>query len=238
MNMNTKRAVAVMAASVTLLCVGMSSATSASIQVDTAAYNNRHWMTVFTNEVPLTWNWPTNATSATLAIVGMNSSLTTDFAPATSNYLWEAFTGDTPAKEDVCDLTLTFYKESSTVVGSLTSRLAIVQAPFGLSPVDTGASDETWTSLTLMGNVVLPYDGRWTAATEAATVSQLVIAKEDGMTQTNNLADASGYLGWKLESSAWGNGTFNLALTFPGTVMDAWTATLVRLPTGIIILIM
>ena len=236
MNMNTKRAVVAMAVLVTLLGAGMSGATSASIQVDTAAYNNRHWMTVFTNEVPLTWDWPTNATSATLAIVGMNSSLTTNFTSQTSNCLWRAFAGGTPENEDVCDLILTFYKDGSSVVGSLTSRLAIAQATFGSSPVDTAASDKKWTSL--RGNVLLPYDGRWTAVTAAATVSQLVIAKEGDMTQTNSLADASGYMGWKLEPSAWGSGTFNLALTFPGTVPDAWTATLVRLPTGTIIIIM
>jgi len=84
---------------------------------------------------------------------------------------------------------------------------------------------------------VLPYDGLWNTATVAATVSQLVIAKEGGMTQTNSLADASGYLGWKLGQSEWGIGTFNLALTFPGTVTDPWTATLTRLPAGTVIII-
>lgn len=233
--MNMKRALAAMAASVTLLGAGMSWATSASIHVDTAAYNNRHWMTVFTNEVPLTWSWPATATSAQLEIVGMHSSLTTNFTLAVSNCLWQAFAGATPATEDVCDLTLTFYKDGSTVVNVLTSKLAIVQAAFGIASIDTVAPSKSWSSL--KGDVVLPYDRLWSTTSAAATVSQLVIAKEGGMTETKGLTDASGYVGWKVEKSAWGMGTFNLALTFPGTEMDAWTATLTRVPAGTVIIV-
>jgi hypothetical protein len=61
-----------------------------------------------------------------------------------------------------------------------------------------------------------------------------VIAKEGGATQTNNLAGASGYFGWKLRAGGWGYGTFNLALTFPGTEGE-WDASLAYIPGGTMI---
>jgi hypothetical protein len=232
-NMTTTRAVAAMAASATLLTAGMSGATSAPIQVDTAPYNNRHWMTVFTNEVPLDWRWPAAATQAELAITGMNTSFTTNLTTAVSNCVWRPFTGAVPQAEDVCDLTLTFRNSGSIVVGVLTSRLAVVKAAFGPTSVDTALPEKNWT--TVKDSVVLPYDGRWTAATASGRTSQLAIQKQGGALQTNSLADASGYVGWKLKNSAWGFGTFDLTLTFPGTVADGWTATLRRQPDGTMI---
>jgi hypothetical protein len=235
-SMNTKTAVAAMAASATLLGAGISGATSAPIQVDTAPRNNRHWMTVFTNEVPLRWNWPDAATSATLEIVGMNTVFTTNFTQSASNWLWRPFTGTMPQAEDLCDLTLTFHDSDSAVVGALTSRLAILKAAFGPTAVDTASPEKNWT--TVKENLVLPYDGSWAAATADATASQLVIAKTDGsMTQTNTLADASGYVGWKNRNSDWGFGTFDLTLTFPGTVEEGWAATLTRLADGTVIIV-
>jgi len=236
-SMNTKTAVAAMAASATLWGAGISGATSAPIQVDTAPRNNRHWMTLFTNEVPLRWDWPAAATSATLEIVGMNTAFTTNFTQSASNWLWRPFTGTMPQAEDLCDLTLTFRNSGSAVVGVLTSRLAVIKAAFGPTAVDTASPEKRWT--TIKENLVLSYDAAWTAATAAATVSQLVIAKTDGsMTQTNSLADASGYVGWKLKGSEWGFGTFNLDLTFPGTVEEGWAATLTRLADGTVIIIL
>jgi hypothetical protein len=232
-SMTTTRAVAAMAVSATLLTTGMSGATSAPIQVDTAPYNNRHWMTVFTNEVPLDWTWPATATEAELAVNGMNTSFTTNLTTTVSNCVWRPFTGAMPQAEDVCDLTLTFRNSESVVVGVLTSRLAVIKAAFGPTSVDTASPEKNWT--TIKDTVVLPYDARWTAATADAKVSQLVIQKQGGSLQTNSLADASGYVGWKLKNSAWGFGTFSLALTFPGTVEQGWPATLKRLPDGTMI---
>lgn len=232
-SMTTTRAVAAIAASATLLTAGMSGATSAPIQVDTAPYNNRHWMTVFTNEVPLRWTWPATATQAELAVNGMNTSFTTNLTTTVSNCVWRPFTGAVPQAEDVCDLTLTFRNSGSVVVGVLTSRLAVVKAAFGPTSVDTAMPEKAWA--TIKDTVVLPYDGRWTAATAGAKVSQLVIQKLGGALQTNSLADASGYVGWKLKNSAWGFGTFDLTLTFPGTVEEGWEATLMRLPDGTMI---
>ena len=231
--MTTTRAVAAMAASAILLTTGMSGATSAPIRVDTAPYNNRHWMTVFTNEVPLDWTWPASAAQAELAITGMTASFTTNLTTAVSNCVWRPFTGAVPQTEDVCDLTLTFRNSGSAVVCVLTSRLAVVKAAFGPTSVDTASPAKNWT--TIKDTVVLPYDGRWTAATATARTSQFVIQKVGGVTQTNSLADASGYVGWKLKNSTWGFGTFDLTLTFPGTVLEGWTATLTRLPAGTMI---
>jgi len=209
---------------------GAASEPSAPILVDTSPCHNRHWTTVFTNAVPLRWNWVTNAQSAELAITGMNSSFVTNFTDlSTTNWVWPAFAPSEPSAEDVYDLTLTF-KDNNAVVGALTSRLAVVTAAFGKTAVIPTPGDKPWP--TLKGNVVIPYDAEWTEATENATTSRVVIAKQGGITQANAMADASGYFGWKVKRGNWGYGTFNLALTFPGTVTNGWDATLVRLAEG------
>ena len=191
---------------------------------------NRCWETVFTNEVSLEWAWHTKATSAQLGIVGMNSTFATNFTEVTSNYLWRAFSANTPSAEDVYDLTLTFYGSGYAVVGVLTSRMVVVTGAFGEAAVDPGPSEVKWVKVE--ENVVIPYNAGWAEATHDATSSLLVIAKTGGVMQTNALTDACGYFGWKIRRSDWGYGTFNLALTFSETVTNAWDAVLVRVPDG------
>jgi hypothetical protein len=56
----------------------------------------------------------------------------------------------------------------------------------------------------------------------------LVIAKEEESRRPTPLSDAAGFFGWKIRNSDWGYGTFDLALTFPETVTNAWDAELLR----------
>jgi len=230
-NMKTTSAAAL--AAVAMAGAGMSGAESAPILVDTSPVHNRHWTTAFTNEIPLRWNWVTNADSAELAVTGMNGSFMTNFTDtAATSWVWPAFASAVPAAEDVYDLTLTF-KDNQAIVGVLTSKLTVVTAAFGQSKVIPTPEDKPWPSV--KENAVIPYDAEWAEATADATASRVVIAKQGGIIQTNALADASGYLGWKLRRSDWGYGTFTLALTFPGTVTNAWDATLVRNADGMMI---
>ncbi|MDD4019958.1 MAG: hypothetical protein PHV28_18680, partial [Kiritimatiellae bacterium] len=206
-NMKTTSAAALLAAAAMTGAgvTGAASDPSVPILVDTSPCHNRHWTTVFTNAVPLRWNWVTNADSAQLEIVGMNGSVATNFTDvAVTNWVWQAFAPSGPSAEDVYDLTLTF-KDDNAVVGALTSRLAVVTAAFGQTKVVTTPEDKPWP--TLKGNVVLPYDAEWTEATEHATNSRVVIAKQGGITQTNALTDANGYFGWKVKRGDWGYGT-------------------------------
>ncbi len=230
--MNKTSAAAVLTAAVVMMGANSSFALSDPVLVNTSPSQNRRWTTVFTNEVPLQWAWNTNAASAQLDIVGMNSTVTVDFTEVTSNYLWQAFSGTTPSTEDVYDLTLTFYNSGSAVVGALTSRLAVVTGALGQTGVISTSEGTPWPKLTK--NAVISYEAGWTNATAAASESRLTIAKEGGMTQTNALPDTSGYFGWKVRRSDWGYGTFNLALTFPGTEGE-WNGTVVRVPEGMVI---
>jgi len=228
--MNATRAAAVLAAAA--LSAGTVSAVSEPVPVDAfPGRDNRHWITVRTNAVPLRWEWNTNAASARLAIAGMNGTVVTDFPSATSNWVWTAFNSAVPPSEDVYALTLTFYGGGGAVVGAMTSRLAVVSGAFGQTSVDPSpGKGAAWNKVS--ENAVIPYDAGWTEATAAAASAQLVIAKAGGLVQTNTLADASGYYGWKTKTSVWGYGTFGLALSFPGTVTNEWDATLVRVPDG------
>lgn len=198
---------------------------STPVLVD-AAYRNKHWMTVYTNTVPLTWDWNTNAANATLAISGMNSAFATNFASVTSNYLWQVSETAVPSEEDVYDLTLTFYATGGATVGALTSRLAVVTGSFGQTPVNPVTGSRSWSQV--KSNVVIPYDVSWPEAPTNATVTtQLVIAKNAAAVETNTYANVAGYMGWKLVHSAWGYGTFGLTLSFPGST-NIWTAELTR----------
>jgi hypothetical protein len=226
-DMKTTSAAAMLAA-VTMMGAGAAGAVSEPMTVNTSPVANRYWETVYTNEVTVSWRWAaTNAVSAELSVSGMGGEvLVTNVTRAVSNVLWRAFASVSPEAEDVYDLRLTFYNGSEAVVGVQTSRLAVVKSAFGKASVDPGLNDKTWD--TVKDNVVIPYDAGWAAATDGAAGGRLVIAKSGGETQTNTLADAGGYFGWKIRKSGWGYGTFNLALTFPGTVTNAWDATLAR----------
>jgi hypothetical protein len=232
-SMNKTSAAAVLAAAAMTVGTGAASGFSEAVAVNTSPVRNLRWSTVYTNAIPLAWNWPANAVGARLEIVGMNGTYTTNVTTAVSNCLWTAFASSAPSSEDVYDLTLTFLNSGDAVVGALTSRLAVVTGAFGETAVDPGPSDRKWTKV--KDNAVIPYDAGWTEATAGAANSRLVIAKAGGLTQTNALADASGYYGWKVKRSDWGYGTFHLALTFPGMVTNAWDAALTRVMDGTLI---
>jgi len=228
--MKTTSTVAALTAVVVLMGAGPSGAVSEPVLVDISPhYDNGHWTTVFTNEIPLRWDWPATAEKAELSIAGMNGSFVTNFTEVTSNWLWRAFASDVPSAEDTYALALTFYGNGETVVGALTSRLSVVTGAFGETPVDPGPSSTKWSKV--RENVLLPYDAGWMEATAGAVAGQLVIAKVGGAVQTNALADAGAYFGWKLRHSDWGYGTFALALTFPSKE-GVWDATLMRVPDG------
>ena len=225
------RWVALASAALTLTGAAAFAADSAPALVD-AACRNKHWTTVYTNAVPLRWDWNTNAANAALAISGMNSAFATNFAAVTSNYLWRAFAQDVPAAEDVYDLTVTFYAAGGATVGALTSRLAVVTGAFGGTAVDPRPASASWSKV--KENVVIPYDASWSAAATNAASARLVIAKPDGLAQTNAFADVAGYAGWKIRNGGWGYGTFGLALSFPGAT-NVWLAELTRLMDGTMI---
>jgi hypothetical protein len=90
--------------------------TTSPVLVDTSPQATRRWMTVYTNEVPLVWNWQTGASSAKLSITGLDGGLSTNVSTAASNILWRAFASAVPSGEDVYDLHLTFYTNGTTVV--------------------------------------------------------------------------------------------------------------------------
>ncbi len=224
MNRHKRKMTAIMAAAVVLAASGAFAAASGEILVD-AALCSRHWTTVFTNEVPLTWNWVTNATGARLEIAGMNSTFTTNFSTGVSSYVWRAFGAGVPPAEDVYRLTLTFYKNTAPV-GVLTAQLAVVKGAFGAASVKPVSDAPVWSRV--RENVVIPYDAAWDPVSAADALSaQLVIARKEGLARTNAFADAAGFYGWPLRSGGWGYGLFGLSLGFPGTT-NVWTAELLR----------
>ena len=234
--MTTKSALALMCAGVIMSIGTGANASSTPICVDTAISQQRHWSTVFTNEVPLRWEWPSGATSVDLGIAGLTTTFTTNMNVSTSNYVWKAFTGAFPTADDLYTLTLTF-KNGAATVNVQTAQLAVVKAAFGPTEVITDYTEtKEWTKA--RSTMVIPYDATWTNATASAATSQLLITRAGMSDVTNPLAASSGYHGWNIEKGNWGFGTLNLALTFPNIAGTQWNASLVRVPMGTLIRMM
>lgn len=232
MSMTTKSTLALVAAGAIMATGTGASASSAPIRVETAISQQRHWSTVFTNEVPLRWVWPSGATSVDLGIAGLTTTFTTNMNVSTSNYVWKVFTGAVPSVDDLYTLTLTF-KNGASTVNVQTSQLAVVKAAFGPTAVSTDYTEtKLWTKA--KSTMVIPYDATWTAATVGAATSQLLITR-GGMSDVTYPLVASGYHGWNIEKGGWGFGTFNVALTFPGIAGAQWPASLIRTPMGTMI---
>ena len=200
------------------LAFAASGAASDPVLVDTARGDDRHWMAVFTNEVSLRWEWNTDASKATLEIAGMNSAVTTNFLSETESFLWRVSDAPAPAAEDVYDVTLTFYADGETVVGAMTSRLAVVEGAFGATVVNADDDSPEWGRV--KDNPLILYDAAWYADATNAVETRLVIEKVAGPVQTNAFDGVSGFAGWKLRNSAWGYGTFGLSLAFPETAVE------------------
>lgn len=232
-NMNKTSAAMVLAAA-TMATGVFGSASSEPISVNTSLMENRLWETVFTNEVDVAWHWEhPDAVNAELSISGMGGEvLATNVSRSVSNVLWRAFEKATPAVEDVYELRLTFLGANETVLGALTSRLAVVKGAFGMGTVDANPVSASWAKV--KDNVVLAYDKGWMATTANATTSQLTIAKINGISQINVLEGTSGYYGWKLKKSDWGYGKFNLTLSFPGE-QGEWNETVNYIALGTLI---
>lgn len=185
-----------------------------------------HWATIFTNTVLLAWEWPAGATHAALWAEGMNGTFSTNFTEGASNVLWRVFTSDAPEKEDVYDLSLTFYDDGNETVGMLTSRLAVVSGAFQAATVDAYTDGDVWSKV--KQNVVIPFRAFFAEAATNAVTARLVIAKRGGATQTNGFPTAAGYYGWKIRNGGWGYGTFDFSLSFPETGADVLLAELFR----------
>lgn len=196
---------------------------SDAILIDTVS-GSKHWQTVFTNEVSLRWNWATNTVRAELVIAGMNGTVTTNFIPSVSNYVWRTFETAVPSAEDIYDLTLRFFASGDGLVEAWTGRLAVVSGAFGGTAVDAVGTSPAWSKV--KGTAILPYDATWTGASNAVN-PQIVIAKVGGAVQTNAFANTAGYCGWKLRNSGWGYGTFDLTLSF-ASVTNEWSAEVTR----------
>ena len=199
---------------------------SAPVLVNTSPRQNRHWMTVSTNAIPLRWDWNAGAVRAELEITGMSGAFATNLTEETVTFQWRPFTTAVPAEEDVYDLTLTFFGDGDVVVGAMTSRLAVVKGAFGETAVDPEPSGAAWSKV--KKNAVIPYDAAWDPASNTnAARALLTISKAGGATQANVFQEASGYYGWKISNSGWGYGLFSLTLAFPGSGVE-WQALLER----------
>jgi len=222
--MRMTQTIAVWAAATELMATTIFAALSDPVLVD-ATSRAKHWETVFTNTVPLRWNWVTNAESATLDIEGMNTSFTTNVTMAVSNVVWHVFESASPSSEELYALSLTFFDHNQAVVGVQTARLAVVTGAFGGTAVNAVAASRDWTNV--KANKVFPYDALWTVSGTNAAAAQVVIAKIGGASQTNVFPDTTGYFGWKIRNSGWGYGTFDLTLSFVG-ITNMWSAELMR----------
>lgn len=220
-----KRLFAVLA----VLCAAKGFAASEPVLVHTAPLHNRLWMTVVSNEVPLSWEWPPEAHSAVLTLAGKHANETVTFDDLMTQWTWRP--ADTPdaARDDVVDLLLTFRGAGDEPVGALAARLAVVAGAFRPVLVMPDASAPDWARV--REDVVIGYDAAWQDTARSASGSRLVVVRPDGNPVTNMTADVSGFSLWRVKSEKWGFGAFTLTLDFPGGE-GGWESTLTRLPGG------
>lgn len=180
-----------------------------------------HWTAVCTNEIPLVWDYPAGAASATLRISGMagKTVLERSFASPDNLYVWTPFAGAVPTEEDVYTLVLDF-----GAGGVQTGQVAVVKGSFGGTSVKLNDTGRLWTQVTTYS--VIPYDANWVTNTVGAKTSSFAVAGPSG-TRTTALA-GTGYYGLNLSGS--GVGDFTLTLTYPSSYV--WTALLTRDPEG------
>jgi len=216
-------------AALAVLCAAKGFAASEPVLVHTAPLHNRLWMTVVSNEVPLSWAWPPDAHSAVLTLAGKYVNETVAFDGVTTDWIWRPADVPDAARDDVVDLLLTFCGAGDEPVGVLAARLAVVAGAAGPVRVMPDESASDWTRV--KEDVVIGYDAAWRDTTRSASGSRLAVVRPDGGAVTNMMADVSGFSLWKVKSEKWGFGTFTLALDFPGGV-GGWEATLMRLPGG------
>ena len=220
-----KRLFAVLA----VLCAAKGFAASEPVLVHTAPLHNRLWMTVVSNEGPLSWAWPPDAHSAVLTLTGKYANETVAFDGVTTDWTWRPTDAPDVARDDVVDLLLTFRGAGDEPVGALAARLAVVAGAFRPVLVMPDASAPDWTRV--KEDVVIGYDAAWQDTARSASGSRLVVVRPDGNPVTNMTADVSGFSLWRVKSEKWGFGAFTLALDFPGGE-GGWESTLTRLPGG------
>ncbi len=207
-------------------------ALSEPVVVD-CGYRNTHWCTLHTNEVALSWQWPSGAESASLQVSGMNTAFVTNFNADTSSYVWRVFSAGQAVVEEAFELVLTHYYPGGAVAAAMTSRVAVVEGAFGGARVRPSADSLAWSRV--RKDTVLAYDASWANNAEQASSARLVIDKAGGPSQTNAFEGVCGYYGWKLVGSGWGYGVFSLLVQFPETEGQL-AAELTRLPDGTMVL--
>jgi len=128
------------------------------------------WQTV--NSVPcaLPVDYPPGATRAMLTVTDVAGKKTVINVPdGADSVAWSPFAGVAPVEDAVYDLTLAYYKgSSSTALSSVTARLAILKGAFG-EPVDVATSADAPAFGVSPRRPVFAVDSQWTAATAAAT---------------------------------------------------------------------
>lgn len=213
-----------------LMGKGQTAGASAPISVDANLYSH-HWLTIFNNEVPLTWEWPDNANTASLEIRGMNSLFTTNFITGETSFLWQP-PMPTATSEDIYDISLTFYSRTFEEVGLLESQLATLTGALTPAVIDAVPDSKSWSRVN--GNPVISYDSTWSKTTAATPQNSLVVRKDDSIQQTISLPEHTGYFGWQLAGTGLGYGNFMLSLLFSSDGPQ-WDAELFRNPAATVL---
>ena len=95
--------------------VSMSATLMSGTALTTDPSVSSHWRTLPGREVPLSWEWPCEARSAKLTIIGSEGTREVVFDLTASNYLWEVAAADAvPATERVFRLRMDFYRTEDT----------------------------------------------------------------------------------------------------------------------------
>lgn len=195
------------------------------VDADLASFR---WSTLFTNEVPLRWDWPSGATAGQLVISGLTARVVNQrFTSVTTHYDWSV---GTTTREEVYQLTLTFYDGNDEAMTGQVLRASLA----ALSPATRVIAipgntllDTSWNRLG--ATAIIPYRADWVSSTNGNAT--LLLARQNGTRSVTVTTDSPvGWYGWPL-CEGWGTGWFNLSLGFENITTNL-TATCFRPAAG------
>ena len=197
--------------------IDASGAVSNEISVNTSPAQQRRWETVTSAEVNLRWEWEQGASSASLSVAGMYGSFTENFPQGTTGYTLRAFTGESPDREDILRLKLSFFDPDGKVIAAREARLAVLKGAFGGIDVVRTPEGTPWP--TLKEFRIIPYDMGWSMETEDVQTPTLEIVRAGTDPVVLEMDHPNGYFDF---GPGYGQGLFDFALSTPD--MDRrWT---------------
>ena len=205
-----------------LFCIQLQAAQSNEIDIFVNPEKSFLWRTAESSSPVVSWETPSTAVSASLAVNSLKGKSTYDVF-GVSEFILQLETPDSAAAENVYDLTLTFNCGESNVV-----RRGQIGVVCGIG--DTGAAGATVD--------IRPYDAKWNLLNSRKAVLPVMAGTEvlmiDNSACETALGGAAGWYGWKIAAPKPDREPYNLSLEM---TESGWSADVILISRGFSLII-